>query len=65
MICSEIPIEKGKCYLYALVDPRTGEPRYIGISVSPKSRYRAHQYECKDISFVNWWKEIEAKGETE
>jgi hypothetical protein len=36
-------------YIYALVDPRNNEIRYIGKTVKPKSRLAGHISECKRI----------------
>lgn len=31
-------------YIYALIDPRTGHPRYVGLSLNPDQRYKYHYY---------------------
>ena len=36
-----------QAYLYALVDPRDDEVRYIGISINPAERFRGHINEAK------------------
>lgn len=32
----------GKVYIYALMDPRTAEVRYVGQTYDPRARYRSH-----------------------
>ena len=41
--------------VYALVDPRDGEVRYIGSSKTPRSRARAHGYQSGSIPVVRNW----------
>jgi hypothetical protein len=33
----------GKCYVYRLIDPRSGAPFYVGISKNPWSRFDGHR----------------------
>ena len=42
-------------YIYALVDPRNCEVRYIGQTVNMYDRYKQHLCGDKPIDFVFWW----------
>mgnify|MGYP007100087896 CR=1 FL=1 len=42
-------------YIYALVDPRNCEVRYIGQTVNMYDRYKQHLCTDKPIDFVFWW----------
>ena len=33
-----------KVWIYALLDPETGEPRYVGKAINPQVRYAQHRY---------------------
>lgn len=32
-----------KTFIYVLIDPRTNEIRYVGKTVNPKNRFKAHK----------------------
>lgn len=55
-----------KCYIYGLVDPRTGKIRYVGKSVDPAYRFQRHiRYELRGESHkVHWIKQLVAVGLT-
>jgi hypothetical protein len=53
-------------YIYALVDPRDLEVRYIGKTNDPKNRLRAHIYPHNSVKDKNikmiWTEELKALG---
>jgi len=53
-----------KVFIYALVDPRTNEIRYVGFAKNIESRYREHIRETKRYSThkVNWLKQLLRNG---
>lgn len=53
---------KGSAYIYALIDPRTNQVRYIGKTFNVLSRFRGH---CKDKGptyKAKWIRELRAAG---
>ena len=46
------PASKKFVIIYALVDPRTGETRYVGCSKDPIGRLELHWYDCKHTNLV-------------
>jgi hypothetical protein len=50
-------------YIYELIDPRTGEVRYVGISNNPKMRY-SHHLGCFDggLEKNDWIKGLQSEG---
>jgi len=55
-----------KIYIYALIDPRTMEVRYIGQTNNPKERMRAHTsphvYMKTNNRKAIWTEELKAEG---
>lgn len=55
-----------KIYIYALIDPRTLEPRYVGKTNNPSERMRAHisphVYMRHNNSKCIWIEELKALG---
>jgi hypothetical protein len=53
-------------YIYALVDPIEGIPRYIGMTQSPETRYAQHinsqQGKDSESSKAQWIRRIKALG---
>jgi hypothetical protein len=53
-------------YIYALIDPRDLEVRYIGKTIDPKNRLRAHIFPHNDTKDRNikmiWTEELKALG---
>jgi len=49
-------------FIYALVDPETGEPRYIGKSNNPRHRFYAHNYRGDAPHKDNWLKKLKSSG---
>ena len=47
--------EPSEVYIYALIDPRNCEVRYIGQTVNLHLRYKQHMADEKPIDFVYWW----------
>ena len=47
--------EPSEVYIYALIDPRNCEVRYIGQTVHLHLRYKQHMADEKPIDFVYWW----------
>ena len=47
--------ETSEVYIYALIDPRNCEVRYIGQTVNMYDRYKQHLCSDKPIDFVFWW----------
>ena len=43
-------------YIYALLDPRDNEVRYIGKTTQPKNRLSGHIRECKNIKL---WQQMQ------
>jgi len=55
---SDIDIVPGRIYIYALLDPRDGDIRYIGKTNNPRLRYKQHLKSDKSLEFVAWWRDI-------
>lgn len=51
-----------KYYIYALVDPRNGNPFYIGCTINPKQRLSQHQNTKYDSAKENLVREIKRAG---
>lgn len=53
-----------RVYLYALADPRTGEPRYIGKTINVDARLRHHlwQSEFRTDGKSKWLRELSGAG---
>ena len=49
-------------YLYYLLDPESNIPRYIGISVDPKRRFKDHLKDKANTPKTNWIKSIKEGG---
>ena len=50
-------------YIYALVDPETGEPRYVGKSIRPFERLRNHINEPPSKCHrSNWLQKLAARN---
>ncbi len=49
-------------YLYTLADPRTDVVRYIGYSVNPKGRLKAHLRETKHCHRTHWIQKLISEG---
>ena len=47
--------EPSEVYIYALIDPRNCDVRYIGQTVNLHLRYKQHMADEKPIDFVYWW----------
>lgn len=43
------------CYIYILKDPETGEPRYVGSTVTPKNRRQQHSSRQREKSYKSKW----------
>lgn len=61
---SDVEIIPGRVYIYALLDPRDGDIRYIGKTNNPRLRYKQHLKSDKSLEFVAWWREILDAGES-
>lgn len=48
-------------YIYALVDPRSHEVRYVGLTVDPRARLINHYYEWIEDKSA-WLEELELLG---
>lgn len=48
-------------YLYGLIDPRTYECRYIGISEDPEKRLRQHKNQPRTDRLRAWFDELKAE----
>ena len=62
MIIGTFQPDRERRVIYALIDPRNGDIRYIGQTINPMVRYVQHQTTKKDIEFVTWWREVLADG---
>ncbi|MFH1573715.1 MAG: GIY-YIG nuclease family protein, partial [Acidobacteriota bacterium] len=55
-----------KTHIYALVDPRDGEIRYVGKADNPKKRCAQHvreaQHKSDSTEKLNWLRELAEKG---
>lgn len=49
-------------YVYTLVDPRTGEPRYVGATKYPKRRLSGHKSGATNEDVKSWIEELESEG---
>jgi len=49
-------------YIYGLIDPESGELRYIGKSIDPKSRLANHMREVSNCHRSHWIQSLKAKG---
>jgi hypothetical protein len=49
---SDVEIIPGRVYIYALLDPRDGDIRYIGKTNNPRLRYKQHLKSDKSLEFV-------------
>lgn len=50
-------------YVYELVDPHTGTPRYVGMTRYPELRYQQHVvYSHLNPRIAEWRGEVEAAG---
>ena len=49
-------------YLYALIDPRTVEIRYIGKTTNPKARYKGHLYDQSKTHRGAWLRVLRRLG---
>lgn len=45
-------------YIYALIDPETDEIRYIGKTIRPQERFRAHLRDTGNSHKANWIKQL-------
>lgn len=55
---------RSRIYIYALIDPRTSEPRYIGKTNNPQKRFAHHLNPRKeDMSYrANWIRSLQRLG---
>jgi len=51
-------------YIYALIDPRTNEPRYVGATQDPEARLASHVSQCPSGETIKdrWLRELKALG---
>ena len=49
-------------YIYALCDPETGKPRYVGKSNDPPARYRTHLHDKRTSEKAKWINGLSAIG---
>jgi hypothetical protein len=54
-------------YLYSLIDPRTQEVRYIGLTSNPQTRFLAHRSYANNSYYRNsprglWFRELKVFG---
>lgn len=54
--------DKPPVYIYALVDPETGEIRYIGKSIRPAERLQNHMNERSSCHRSHWLQSLKARG---
>ena len=60
-----IPQIKGRIYIYALVDPRDNQVRWIGQTRQRcKDRYRQHLWSYHSLDFVSWASDVILDGLT-
>lgn len=64
MVICELPMCSESVYLYALLDSRNCDIRYIGSTKNPVSRYKQHLQSQKSVEFVDWWINVEGFGGT-
>ena len=55
------PLTSGPCYLYGLIDPRTGEVFYVGVSWNPTIRLGNHKNDPASSAYLRC-REIIAAG---
>jgi hypothetical protein len=48
--------------IYALVDPRTNEPKYVGATKNPKQRLTSHKHQSFNNELANWIEELSEEG---
>ena len=53
---------KARYLIYALVDPRTNEPRYVGATHDPDNRLKAHLKHSHSVAVRKWVAELKASG---
>jgi hypothetical protein len=53
---------KGPVFIYALIDPETDEPRYIGKSIRPFERLTNHMNEKAACHRTHWLQSLKRKG---
>lgn len=49
--------------IYALIDPRDGEVRYVGISLDASKRLKAHLKDGRATAKTAWLKDLKSSGE--
>lgn len=49
-------------YIYALLDPRTNEIKYVGKSDYPKARYKTHCKRTDNKHLMNWIKQLKREN---
>lgn len=50
--------DKGRLYLYVLVDPRDGWVRYAGVTASPQKRLESHVSQSTNPGIIAWCREL-------
>ncbi len=55
-------MEEKQYWVYALSDPRTCKPKYIGVSCRPYQRYEQHLSNSNNRGVRNWIKELKSLG---
>jgi hypothetical protein len=51
-----------KVHIYSLVDPRVGEPKYVGATTDPKARVSAIKSAPHNQELESWINELEREG---